>query len=65
MNHKNLSGKLFYSAVLILIGTLLNVGSANAGWNDREQLRNEIDQFQDFLQSHPRVSTDLQDGFRN
>ena len=60
MNHKNLSRKLLYSAVFVLIGTLLSIGSASAGWSDRQQLRNEMDQLHDYLQSHPRVSTDLQ-----
>ena len=60
MKHQNLSRKLLYGAVLVIIGALLNVGSAVAGWSDRQQLRNEIEQFHDYLQNHPRVSTELQ-----
>ena len=60
MSHKKLASKVFYSAVFILIGALLNVGSANAAWNDRGQLRNEMDQLHDYFQSHPRVSAEIQ-----
>ena len=60
MNHKNLSVKLLYGAALVVIGALLNLGTANAAWSDRQQLRNEMEQFHDYLQNHPRVSTELQ-----
>src|SRR3989442_12443986 len=60
MSHRKLASKMFYSAVFIPIGALLNVGTANDAWSDRQQLRNEIEQFHDYLQSHPRVSTELQ-----
>ena len=47
--------------------TLAPLNYAGAAWNDyryerydRGQLRDEIRQFHDFLRSHPRVATDLQ-----
>ena len=59
-NHQTRSAKLLYGALLIVLGVFLNVSSASAAWNDRQQLRNEIDQFHDYMQNHPRVSTELQ-----
>jgi len=59
-NHETRSAKLLYGALLIVLGVFLNVSSASAAWNDRQQLRNEIDQFHDYMQNHPRVSTELQ-----
>jgi hypothetical protein len=60
MNPKTLSVKCLYGALLLALGIFWNLGTANAAWSDRQQLRNEIDQFHDYLQSHPRVSTELQ-----
>jgi hypothetical protein len=59
-NHRTWTAKLVYGALLMALGLLLNVGSANAAWNDRQQLRNEMEQFHDYIQTHPRVSADLQ-----
>ena len=59
-NHRTWATKLVYGALFTVLGLVLNVGSANASWNDRQQLRAEIEQFHDYLQTHPRVSTDLQ-----
>jgi len=59
-NHRTWAAKLFYGALLTAFGLLLNVGSVKASWNDRQQLRSEIEQFHDYIQTHPRVSTDLQ-----
>ena len=59
-SHETRSAKLLYGALLIVLGVFLNVSSASAAWNDRQQLRNEIDQFHDYMQNHPRVSTELQ-----
>ena len=33
--------------------------TAEPAWSDHEQVRNEMRQFHDFLQDHPKVSTDL------
>jgi hypothetical protein len=33
--------------------------AATPAWSDHEQVRNEIRQFHDFLQDHPKVSTEL------
>ncbi len=60
MNHKIWFAKFIYGALFLVLGVFLNVGSADARWGDRQQLRNEIDQFQDYLQNHPRVSAEIQ-----
>ncbi len=59
-NHKTWAAKFIHGALLIALGLFLSAGSASAAWNDRQQLQSEIDQFHDYLQNHPRVSTDLQ-----
>ena len=35
------------------------IGAASPAWSNHERMRNEVNLFQDFLQSHPKVSTDL------
>ena len=54
-NHRTWAAKLFYGALLTALGLLLNVGNAKASWNDRQQLRSEIEQFHGYIQTHPRV----------
>ena len=55
------------SALLALVIALLGFGSANADYRDyrdyrtdRRQAQGEIADFHNFLQSHPKVSTELQ-----
>jgi hypothetical protein len=59
-NDETLAAKFLYRALLIALAIFLSAGSATAAWNDRQQLRSEIDQFHDYIQKHPRVSTELQ-----
>jgi hypothetical protein len=64
METKLIRNKSVASVLLGLTIALLPLGYANGAWNDyrhdRGQVREEIRAFQDFLQSHPKVSTDLQ-----
>jgi hypothetical protein len=45
--------------VIALALALSFFGAAAPAWSDHDQVRNEIRQFQDFLQDHPKVSTEL------
>ena len=60
MNSKTLAAKFLHGLLLLALGVFLSVGNAHAAWSDPRQLRNEIDQLHAFLQTHPRVSTEIQ-----
>ena len=45
--------------VLALALALSFFAAAAPAWSDHGQVRNEIRQFHDFLQDHPKVSTEL------
>ena len=50
----------FPSAILFsLILALAFFVSTPSAWSDHDRVRNEVRQFHDFLQDHPKVSTEL------
>jgi len=44
---------------LTIVLALSFFAAAKPAWSDHDQVRNEIRQFHDFLQDHPKVSTEL------
>jgi hypothetical protein len=64
MKTKFIRNRSVASILLGIMVALVPLGYANAAWNDyrnnRGQVRDEIRQFQAFLQDHPKVSTELQ-----
>jgi hypothetical protein len=64
MNTKFSRKKFLCAVATFLVTAFFAVGSASADWrdqwNDRRELRGELELFHDFLQKHPKASTELQ-----
>jgi len=59
MNTKNLQN-LAVNAVFALTVIFSLVSLPGPAWSDYAQMRDEVAQFHDFMEKHPKVSTDLQ-----
>jgi hypothetical protein len=54
-NTKQLNSRI----LLVMSLVIALIGAASPAWSDHEHMRNEVNLFHDFLQSHPKVSTEL------
>ena len=59
MKSLNQHSRQFSALALAIVLALSFFAAAAPAWSDHDQVRNEIRQFHDFLQDHPKVSTEL------
>ena len=59
MKSLNQHSRQFSVLALVIALALSFFAVAAPAWSDHDQVRNEIRQFHDFLQDHPKVSTEL------
>ena len=59
MKSFNYPWRYFSPLALAIVLALSCIAGAVPAWSNHDQVRNDVRQFHDFLQDHPKVSTDL------
>jgi hypothetical protein len=61
MSTRTLNSRLFYTAALFLAGMFLILASESHAWSDERRLRDQIAQYQVFMDEHPKASTQIRE----
>jgi hypothetical protein len=61
MNTKTSNRKILYTAGLFLAGMFLTLATESHAWSDDRRLRDQIAQYQVFMDEHPKASTQIRE----